>query len=61
MSKNTKLEFPGGLVVKESVLSLLWLGFDPWPRNFHMVPAGSKKKKERKKHTKFFSDRLAKC
>ena len=28
-------EFPGGLVVKDSTLSLLWLGFDtwPWPRN----------------------------
>ena len=27
-------EFPGGLAVKDSVLSLLWVGFDPWPRNF---------------------------
>ena len=22
--------------VKDPVLSLLWLGFDPWPWNFHM-------------------------
>lgn len=34
-------EFPGGLVVKDPVLSLLWLGsllwprFDPWLRKFH--------------------------
>ena len=27
-------EFPGSLVIKDSVLSLLWLGFDPWPMNF---------------------------
>ena len=39
---NTAKEFPGGLVVKNSELSLLWfrllmwLGFSPWPRNFHM-------------------------
>ena len=26
----------GGLVVKDSALSLLWPGFDPWPGNFHM-------------------------
>ena len=29
-------EFPGGLLVKDPELSLLWLGFDPWPMNFHM-------------------------
>ena len=28
--------FPDGLVVKDMVLSLLWLRFDPWPENFHM-------------------------
>ena len=22
--------------VKDPALSLLWLGFDPWPRKFHM-------------------------
>ena len=30
------LEFPSGLVVKDLVLSLLWLLFDPWPWNFCM-------------------------
>ena len=35
-------EFPGGLVVKDLALSLLWLGsllwlvFQPWPKNFCM-------------------------
>ena len=36
-------EFPGGLVVKDLVLSLLWLGFDPWCRNFCMLWAWGKK------------------
>ena len=35
-------EFPGSLVVKDLVLSLLWLGFDPWSRNFCMSRAWSK-------------------
>lgn len=30
------LEFPGGLVIKDPALSLLWLGFSLWPRNFWM-------------------------
>ena len=34
MSKHRSEEFPGGLVVKDSALSLLWLGFDPWPGTF---------------------------
>ena len=29
--------------------SLLWLGFDPWPRNFHVSQAWPKKKKKDKK------------
>jgi len=29
-------EFPGGLVAKNMVLSLLWHGFNPWPRNLHI-------------------------
>lgn len=28
-------EFPGGLVFTDLVLSLVWLGFDPLPGNFH--------------------------
>ena len=30
-------EFPGGIVVNDSALSLLWLSFDPWPMNFQMA------------------------
>ena len=30
-------EFPGGLAIKDLVLPLLSLRFDPWPRNFHML------------------------
>ena len=30
-------EFPSGLVVKDTALSLLWLWFNPWPGNFHML------------------------
>ena len=30
------LEFPGGLVIKDLALSLLWCGFSPWPGNFRM-------------------------
>ena len=29
-------EFTGGLALKDSALSLLWLGVNPWPRNFPM-------------------------
>ena len=38
-------EFPGGVTVKYSSVSLLWLGlllwlrFDPWPENFCMPQA----------------------
>ena len=28
-------------------LSLLWRGFDPWPRDFHMLQAPPKKKKKK--------------
>ena len=44
--------------VKDLALSLQWLeslvwhGFDPWPRNFHMPRAQTKKKKERKAERK---------
>ena len=39
-------------VVKDSALSLLWLGFDPWPGNFCMSRAWPKKKKKKKKKEK---------
>ena len=35
--------------VKDLALSLLWLGMNPWPGNFHM-PRVWPKKKERKKN-----------
>ena len=43
------LEFPGGLTVKDLVLSLLWLRFDLWPGNFCMPWMWQKKKKERER------------
>ena len=49
-------EFPGGLVVKDLVLSLLWLGFYPWPRDLSYAVGMAKNKnknknKQTKKHT----------
>ena len=35
--KSGDREFPGDLVGKDLELSLQWLGFDPWPRNFSML------------------------
>ena len=32
-------EAPGGLAVKDPVLSLLWLRFNFWPRNLHVSQA----------------------
>ena len=43
-----QVEFLGGLVVKDLVLSLLWHRFDLWPRNFCILQAQpNKKAKER--------------
>ena len=39
-------------MVKDLVLSLLWLGFDSWPWNFHMLWAQLKKKKKKKERKK---------
>ena len=44
-AKEPVQEFPGGLLVKDSTLSLLWLGFDPWPGNFSIPWVWPKKKK----------------
>ena len=33
---------------KDLVFSLLWHGFNPWPRNFHMTQAWPKKKSKKK-------------
>ena len=43
ISKDAVLESPGGPVVKDLVLSLLWLRFNPWPENFCMPWAWPKK------------------
>ena len=32
--------------------SLLWLGFDPWPRNIHVPQNGQKEKGKRKRKEK---------
>ena len=45
------LEFPGGLAVKDSVLSLLRHWFNPWPRDICRLRAWLKEK-ERKKERK---------
>ena len=50
----TPMEFPCGMWVKDPSLSLqqlrslLWLGFDPWPGNFHMPQEQQKKKKKKR-------------
>ena len=47
-----KLNFGGSLVAQwvkglalslQRLWSLLWQGFDPWPRNFHILWTGPKK------------------
>ena len=48
--KDEVLEFHGGLVVKDSALSLVLLGFNAYPGNFCMSQVWSKKKKKKKKN-----------
>ena len=42
LRRNDIVEFPDGLVIRDLALSLLWLGsllwrgFQPWPRSFPM-------------------------
>ena len=33
--------------LSQQLRSLLWLGFDPWPKNFYMLQAQPKKKKKK--------------
>ena len=40
-------------MVKDLVLSLLRLKFDPWPSNFFMPLAWPKRRRKRKKENKF--------
>ena len=42
---------PGGIVVKDSALSLLWFKFNPWPRNFCMLSAAKKTPKNKQTKT----------
>ena len=48
--KSSELAFPDGLTVQDPALSLLrlgsllWLGFDPWPGDFHMLRVWPEKK-----------------
>ena len=44
-----KGEFPGGLTIKDSVLTLLWLRFDPWQLP-HAEGAAKKKKKRKERN-----------
>ena len=53
LQENKKeVEFPGGLAVKDSVLSLLWLRFHRWPGNLWMLQAWPKQKNIRRKKRK---------
>ena len=40
---------------KDPALSLLWCQFDPWPGNFHMLWAPSKKKKKRERESEIIN------
>ena len=42
--KRLLLGFPGGIVVKNLTLLLLWPGFQPWPRDFICQRHGGGKK-----------------
>ena len=46
------MEFPGGLAIKDSVLSLLWLRFDPCPGRFHRCSKTNKQTKKIKNQAK---------
>ena len=47
--RNTNWEFPGGLVVRDPAMSLLWLGFDPWLGSSTCDSPGQKHKHRQKK------------
>ena len=55
------MEFPGGLEVKDFVLSLLWLGLDPWPRSFCILWSWPKKKKKRNEMIKLSEEGMLKA
>ena len=41
------LEFPGGLVIKDLMFSLLRFKFSSWPKNFCKLETQKRKKEER--------------
>ena len=47
-SNKKNSEFPHGLVVKDSALLPLWLGFDTWPRELLHAMGMAEKNKELK-------------
>ena len=53
MKAESYREFPVGLVVKDSVLSLLGLGFDPLPCRWWARPKKKKKKGKKKKAERY--------
>ena len=46
------MEFPGDLAVKDSVLSLPWLRFNPCPGNFCMMKSGEGRKEAKQSKRK---------
>ena len=44
---HTHTQFPGGLAIKDLVLSLQWLRFNPGPENFCMLQALLKNKNKK--------------
>ena len=51
-NKEKNGELPGGLAVKDSVLSLLWLRFNPWP--WELLHAADVVRKEKIKEENMF-------
>ena len=51
LKQDTPTEFPGGPSVKDLVLSLLWLGFNPWPGNFGVLQGKAPQNQDTHTHT----------
>ena len=44
--------------LKDRVLSPMWLTFDPWPKNVHMLQTQPEEKKKKKRKKKEYMDGL---
>ena len=55
--EESKFGIPGGLLVKDLTLSLLWHRFDPWPGTFVWRGHSQKKKKKERKKRKEKAER----